>query len=92
MSEIVTFRVSRQLKSRMEKLRHINWSELLRNYVQRVVEEEEERLRPRRDYDRIRKAILEMDKLAARTEGSEWIGAEEVIRWRRRRYSYLTQV
>ena len=87
----MTFRVDRKLKARMERLKHINWSEMLRNYVQRVVEEEEERLRPKRDYDRIREAIKQMDRIADRTEGSDWIGAEEVIRWRKRRYSYLTQ-
>ena len=88
MSAIVTFRVSRRLKRRMERLRHINWSELLRSYVRRVVEEEEERLRPKRDLERVKRAVEEMDRIAALTEGSGWIGAEEVIRWRRRRYSY----
>ena len=90
-SEVITFRISRDLKRRMDRLRHINWSELLRGYVRKVVEEEEERLRARRDPLRIKRAIEEMDMLASLSSGSGWSGAEEVLRWRRRRYSYSTQ-
>jgi len=36
----------------------------------------------------MKRAMEKMDRMAALTEGSGWIGAEEVIRWRRRRYSY----
>jgi len=90
MSEVVTFRVNRRLKARMEMLRHINWSELLRSYVERVVEDEERRLRPRRDHARMMRAVEEMERLARLAEGTGWLGSEEVIRWRRKRYSYLT--
>ncbi|MEM1726380.1 MAG: hypothetical protein QXP86_01855 [Nitrososphaerota archaeon] len=43
---IASFRVDKKLKARMGRLRHINWSELLRRYVEPVVEQEENKLRP----------------------------------------------
>ena len=91
MGSIVSFRVDKKLKARMDRLRHINWSELLRRYVESVVEQEERRLRASRDLAAMKRAVEEMDRLAKLCEGSKWIGEEEVIRWRRRRFSYLTQ-
>jgi len=88
---VISFRVDKRLKARIERLRHINWSELLRRYVEAVVEQEERRMRPSKDPEVIKRAIREMDRLAGMSEGSGWMGDEEVVRWRRRRYSYLTQ-
>ncbi|MEM4591503.1 MAG: hypothetical protein QW555_06690 [Nitrososphaerota archaeon] len=88
---IISFRVDKRLKARIDRLRHINWSELLRRYVETVVEQEERRMRPAKDPAAIKRAIQEMDRLAGMSEGSGWIAEEEVVRWRRRRYSYLTQ-
>lgn len=88
---IVSFRIDKKLKSRMDRLRHINWSELLRKYVESVVEQEEQKLKPKRDPLVIRKAVEEMDRLAKISEGSEWVAEEEVIKWRRKRFSYLMQ-
>ncbi len=59
--------------------------------METVVEQEEKRLRPRRDPVAIERAIEEMDRLAKLSAGSEFIGEEEVIKWRRKRFSYLTQ-
>lgn len=89
--EIISFRIDKKLKARMDRLRHINWSELLRRYVESVVEQEEQRLRSRRDPVAIKRAVEEMDRLAKISEGSNWIGEEEVIKWRRRRFSYSMQ-
>ena len=91
MSEIVTFRVSKKLKERMGRLRHINWSELLRTTVEKSVHEEEKKLSPRRDPVRMEGAIAEMERLSRLAEGSKWVGAEEVVKWRKKRYSYLTR-
>jgi hypothetical protein len=87
----ISFRVDKRLKARVDRLRHINWSELLRKYVEAVVEQEEQKQRPRRDPLTMKRAVEEMDRLAKITEGSDWIAADEVIKWRRRRFSYLTQ-
>ncbi|MEM4716940.1 MAG: hypothetical protein QW777_06545 [Candidatus Caldarchaeum sp.] len=88
---VISFRVDKRLKARIDRLRHINWSELLRRYVETVVEQEERRMRPAKDPAAIKRAIREMDRLAGMSEGSGWTAEEEVVRWRRRRYSYLTQ-
>lgn len=88
---VISFRVDKRLKARIDRLRHINWSELLRRYVETVVEQEEQRMRSTKDFTAIKRAIEEMDRLAKLSEGSDWIAEEEVVRWRRRRFSYLTQ-
>lgn len=87
----VSFRVDRKLKARMDRLRHINWSELLRRYVEGVVEQEERKLRSQRNPAAIKRAIEEMDRLAKISMGSNWIAEEEVIKWRKRRFSYSMQ-
>ncbi|MEB3778712.1 MAG: antitoxin [Desulfurococcales archaeon] len=74
MSVVVSFRIDRKLKERMEKLKHINWSE--------VVRMEEARLREK-DRDRIAWASLKMDELRRKVEG--WSSVEEIRRWRVRR-------
>jgi len=33
MSSVVSFRVNKEIKEEMKKLKHINWSELLRQVV-----------------------------------------------------------
>jgi len=63
----------------------------LRRYVESVVEQEERKLRSAKDPLAIKRAVEEMNRLAKISEGSGWIAEEEVIRWRRRRFSYSTQ-
>ena|GEM_PF-827170 len=90
MSNVVTVRVSRLLKKRMDRLAHINWSGLIRDFIARTVEEEERKLNRYKDKERMQKAAQEMDRLAE-LSGAGWVGSEEVIKWRKKRYSYLTQ-
>ncbi|MEM4235231.1 MAG: hypothetical protein QXU75_08805, partial [Candidatus Methanomethylicaceae archaeon] len=61
---VISFRVDKRLKARIDRLRHINWSELLRRYVETVVEQEEQRMRSTKDVTAIKRAIEEMDRLA----------------------------
>lgn len=91
MTVVVSFRIDKKLKSRMDRLRHINWSELLRRYVEKVVEEEERKVRTARDPEAVRRAVEVIEALAKLSQGADWVGGEEVISWRRRRFSYLTQ-
>ena len=63
----------------------------MRRYVESVVEQEERKLRSAKDPLAIKRAVEEMNRLAKISEGSGWIAEEEVIRWRRRRFSYSTQ-
>ena len=82
MSVVVSFRIDRRLKERMEKLKHINWSEVVRRAIEQVVRVEEARLREK-DRARIAWASLKMDELRRRVEG--WSSVEEIRRWRVRR-------
>ncbi|MEM0384215.1 MAG: hypothetical protein QXH32_09780 [Candidatus Caldarchaeum sp.] len=79
----VSFRVSREIKKRMDRLRELNWSEILRSYVIRVLESEEARL-SKKDFARIVKASRDIDALRE-LSGPDWSGAEVVIKWRRLR-------
>jgi len=79
LSVVVSFRVDRRLKERMERLKHINWSEVVRRAIEETVRREEARLRGK-DRDRIAWASLKMDELRRRVEG--WSGVEEIRRWR----------
>lgn len=81
MSVVVSFRIDRKLKERMDRLKHINWSEVVRRAIQEVVEAEERRLR--KDYSKIRWASMKADELSRRVE--EWSSVEEIRRWRERR-------
>ena len=37
MSTVVSFRIDKKLKERMDKLKHINWSEVVRKAIYEVV-------------------------------------------------------
>ena len=54
MSSVVSFRVNKEIKEEMKKLKHINWSELLRQVVIKKIEEE--KIKQQKNYDRIRLA------------------------------------
>lgn len=69
------------MKRRMEKLREANWSELLRNYVVRLLEVEERR---KKDFEKIRLASTEIDALRELSQLG-WRGSEVVIEWRKLR-------
>lgn len=92
--EVVTFRVSRKTKSKMDKLRKdsgVNWSNMLRGFIEELIEKEERRSTDSKDLEKRVKAVEKMDRLAKLSKGSGWIGSAEVISWRKKRYSYQTQ-
>lgn len=79
---MVSFRISRSLKERMERLRHINWSEVVRRAIEEAVRREESKLRER-DKARMRAAVIRTDKLRRLVPG--WSSVEEIRRWRERK-------
>lgn len=79
----ISFRVPREVKRRMDRLRDLNWSEILRSYIIRVLEAEEKR-RSKRDFIRIAKASRDIDALRE-LSAPDWSGSEVVIKWRRLR-------
>ncbi|MCS7145095.1 MAG: hypothetical protein RMJ28_07360 [Nitrososphaerota archaeon] len=82
---VVSFRIGEELKRRMARLRHINWSEVVRRAIAERVELEERLGASRRiDSGQMREALEDMDRLRAKTSGV-WSGSEEVRRWRESR-------
>ena len=80
---VVSFRIDEKLKKRMERLKHINWSDIVRKAIQETIEREEERLRRRKDIQRIREALARNIALERKVEG--WSSVEEIRKWRERR-------
>ena len=82
MSVVVSFRIDKRLKERMDRLKHINWSEVVRRAIYETVVREEARAR-RRDPERLRRAALKSEELSRRVEG--WDSVEAIRRWREAR-------
>lgn len=74
---VISVRVSDDVKKRMERLKHINWSEVIRKAIMEVLEEEEERS--------LARAVLLNEKVRKKApEG--WSSVEVVRYWREHRY------
>ncbi len=67
---MMSVRVDDDLKERMRRHPHVNWSEYIRESLERKIREEE-----------MKEATKEMDELAEKTTGT-WNGAEEIRKWR----------
>ena len=75
----MSFRISEELKRKMDELSYINWSEVVRRAIAEVVAREEARRR-RKDLERVRRAVVRSEALSRRVEG--WSSVEEIRRWR----------
>ncbi|HDD64183.1 MAG TPA: VapB-type antitoxin [Thermoprotei archaeon] len=74
---IISVRVSDEIKKRMDRLKHINWSEVIRRAIIKTLEEEEGR--------NLARAVLLNEKI--RKKAPEGWDSTEIIRyWRQRRY------
>jgi len=74
---VISVRVNEEIKKRMEKLKHINWSEVIRKAIIEVLEEEEGR--------NLARAVLLNEKI--RKKAPKGWNSTEVIRfWREHRY------
>jgi len=78
---IVTVRVPDAHKRKMDELREVNWSEVIRRAIAAKIEEEEEETWRRVDAARLRKAATSTDELRRRVEG--WDSLSEIRKWRR---------
>jgi len=79
MSVVVSFRISKELKERMDRLKHINWGGVVRRAIYEVIVREEAKL-CKKDIERLRRAALKSEELSRRVEG--WSSVEEIRRWR----------
>lgn len=74
---VVSVRVNDDIKKKMEKLKHINWSEVIRSAIMKVIEEEEGR--------DLAKAVLITEKVRKKAPVG-WDSAEIIRYWREQRY------
>lgn len=75
---LITVRIDDRLRDKMKRLRHVNWSEVIRAAIaERISLEESIAARNRIDPERLQRAIADQDRLRAKTSGT-WSGAEEV--------------
>jgi len=81
MVEVVSARVDEETRRKMKRLRHVNWSEVVRNAIkERIRLEERRRLR---DPEEVRDAIRIMDSLRRRRP--EFDSTGEIRKWREQR-------
>lgn len=79
---VVTVRVDDELKKRMDRLRHVNWSEVVRRAIAERIALEETLASSRIiDVRRLEEAIRDQDRLRSKTTG-KWSGTEEIRKWR----------
>ena len=79
--EVVSIKVAPETKRRMEHLRDINWSEVLRQAIRRRLELEE-RLRAPVDRRRAFAAARRMDDFRKRVGPSDFDSTREIRKWR----------
>lgn len=78
---VVSIRVDEQLKRKMERLRHVNWSELIRSAISAKVRQEELSERHVSPESLLRAKTI-TDKLRRPSPG--WNSVEEIRKWRDR--------
>lgn len=77
---VITVRVDEQLKRKMDGLKEVNWSEVMRAAIEEKVRDAG--MWRRVDAARLRQASADTDELRRKIEG--WNGAAEIRRWRSR--------
>ncbi len=79
---VITVRVDNELKAKMKKYKHVNWSEVVRKALtERLMVEEDLGAKQSINMDLLLKAVSDQDHLRAKTTG-RWSGAEEIRKWR----------
>ena len=82
--KVVSVKVDDYTKAKMEKLREVNWSEVIRRAIMERIELEES-LHTEIDKRRAIHASEEMEKIRQKTSG-KWSGVEEIRKWRELRH------
>jgi len=80
MAEVVSSRVDEETRRKMKKLRHVNWSEVMR---QAILEKIEEETRRKINPSEIDEGIRLMDQ--TRRPREDFSGVEEIRKWRDKR-------
>ena len=74
---VISVRVSDDIKRRMERFKHINWSEVIRRAIVKVLEEEERR--------NLAKAVLLNERIRKKAPKG-WSSVEVIRYWREHHY------
>ena len=83
MVEVVSAKIDEETRQRMRRLPDVNWSQVMREAIQKKIEEEERRRAPI-DRERLRRAATRTD--AIRTPATPgWDSTEEIRKWREAR-------
>lgn len=79
---IVCFRIDEELRKKMRRLKHVNWSEVVRQAIaERIALEESLGSLRRVNREALADAVKGIEALRMKTSGG-WSGAEEVRKWR----------
>ena len=70
---IMNFRISNELKEKMKRMTHINWSEVLRHTIEKLIETEEKK--------NVALAVL-INERNLITPDENWNSTEEIRKWR----------
>jgi len=79
---IISVRVNDEIKKRMDKLKHINWSEVIRRAIIEVLKEEEGR--------NIARAVLLNEKIRKKAPKG-WSSVEVIRYWREHRFGKTSE-
>ncbi|MCD6515095.1 MAG: hypothetical protein J7L07_09255 [Candidatus Odinarchaeota archaeon] len=71
--EVVSFRIPKELKEKMKKFKHINWSKAIREKIEEIIEKEENR--------NLAIALL-LNEKAVITPDEGWSSTDEIRKWR----------
>ncbi len=80
--EVVSAKVDKQVRDKMRKLGHVNWSEVIRSALITKIKEEEAKLRSV-DKASLIEASSATDRIRKSSKG--WNSTEEIRRWREAR-------
>jgi len=81
MVEVVSARVDEDTRRRMRRLKHVNWSEVVREAIKQKIIEEESRRNV--DPSEIQEALKLMDIIKSKQPGFN--STEEIRKWREQR-------
>ena len=83
---LISIKVPDELKEKMKKYPHINWSEIARSAISRRIELEERLSSTEIDQDLLNEAIKIQDRVRNKTSITEdWSSTEEIRKWREQR-------
>ncbi len=78
---LITLKIRDEIKKKMRKYKHINWSEVARSAIEERIRLEELAEPRRMDTALLKKAIEGQDRIRAKSSGN-WSATEEIRKWR----------